>query len=147
MMTSIAAVIPMAAGFGVTSLEGYKLDDATGAGLEGWTIIATSGFFGSVFQNITDDTGYWKISGLNSDENYTVTEVLQPGWNQVEPVTGSWIVGPGLDDVGNLNFTNRKSPQVPVMTPLGMLALVCLLSAIATMSIIDLLRNNKPRTN
>ena len=106
MITSIAAVtIPMAAGGLTHCLSGYKLDE-NGNELEGWTIQVTNEF-GTVKQNATDENGYWFICGLSTADTWTVTEVLQPGWKQLEPVTGSWIVGPGGGDVTDLNFKNE----------------------------------------
>ncbi len=58
--------------------------------LEGWEIvlILSSATVDNVY---TDDEGKYKFKNL-SDETYEVQEILQPGWTQTEPASGSHTV-------------------------------------------------------
>lgn len=66
---------------------GFKLDADTGMGLEGWEIILR-GTEGTVIDtHTTDANGKYCFTGLEAG-NYTVEEVLQKGWEPVDPASG-----------------------------------------------------------
>ncbi|MBN1762762.1 MAG: hypothetical protein JW878_06780 [Methanomicrobia archaeon] len=119
LITSIAAVISVAMGdleprghsepLGLSEhcFSGYKFDNVTHVGLEGWTINVTANGWGSpTVQDKTDENGYWQICVYSDTTTYKVTEVLQPGWTQIVPASGFWDVPAGSVDVYNLNFEN-----------------------------------------
>lgn len=119
MITSVAAVIPMAAGSELTRLDiaGYK-HDGNDDGLAWWTIVATEYWTGNEYTATTNDTGYWEILELLPG-NYTVTEKPQGGWTQTEPEGGSYTVyvpdedGLNVVDPHNLIFKNEREYTNP----------------------------------
>jgi hypothetical protein len=46
------------------SISGYKLDNSTGQGLQGWNITAYNATRGELYHNITDVNGYYNISNI-----------------------------------------------------------------------------------
>jgi hypothetical protein len=92
MIASVAAVVPIAGGV-LTKyyIDGYKRSD-TGAGLPGWTIEVYDPDNVKVGYDTTDEDGYWQVCGLLTGKIYTVTEVLQPGWTQIEPETVKYTI-------------------------------------------------------
>ncbi len=90
-------------------ISGRKIDSITGAGLEGWTITATDDQ-GRQFSNVTNETGYWQICGLQKG-NYTVCETLKPGWTQTGPIgpdhpDGCYHIIVDEVSIPNLDFSN-----------------------------------------
>ena len=55
----------------------------------------------------TDSTGYWQLCGLENG-TYTVCEVQQPGWVQIDPPNCYDITMAG-QNISDLNFTNIMS--------------------------------------
>ena len=120
MITSIAAVIPMAAGTGVDCLEGYKYNAATDEPIAGWTINITYIINEHTveYEAITDEHGHWEICGLSFGD-YVVTEESQEGWTQVLPLEGSYTVtlSPYETIVPPLIFTNVEVTNPGTGTP------------------------------
>jgi hypothetical protein len=89
-------------------LDEDGINDPHEIGLLGWEI--------NLAGNSLDLTVYTDGDGNYSFENipygtYTLTEVMQSGWYQTYPGTGSWIVivEEGNDLITNLNFGNTPS--------------------------------------
>ncbi|MCR3884873.1 MAG: MSCRAMM family adhesin SdrC, partial [Methanothrix sp.] len=63
-------------------IEGYKLDDCTGDGLEGWTIRLFDDQGSEIDNKTTDGTGWYSFCGLVPG-SYEVCEDMEPGWINV----------------------------------------------------------------
>ena len=87
-------------------IEGFKLNE-TGHGLEGWTIEVRDSTGAVVASNISIATGHWQVCGLENG-TYTVCEVQQPGWIQIDPPNCYDITMAG-QNISDLNFTNMQS--------------------------------------
>jgi uncharacterized surface anchored protein len=85
-------------------IDGYKTDNCTGAGLAGWTIYVmnNSEVVGST---TTDPDGFYQVCDLPQG-NYTVCEMMQPGWMNLTPFCVDVEITD--DDVNNINFTNTQ---------------------------------------
>ena len=109
LVVSSILVIGMAAGAPplppTFCIEGYKIDNRTGNGLENWTIRATNGAGMFKGENVTNATGYWQICNLRGLCN--VTEVFQPGWIQVFPDGGIHSLNV-KSNLSNINFKNEQ---------------------------------------
>lgn len=93
---------------------------ADGAGLAGWTIVATQPGTGVQVQTVTDATGYYEFTQAQLEQAgmaffnavINVNEVLQPGWVQLPaiafPATGS-ILLPGALGC-QVRFPNTPPP-------------------------------------
>ncbi len=98
------------------SISGMKFDDLNGngvndaePGLAGWNITLTNES-GGVVTNVTDVNGNYSFTGL-ADGNYTVGEVLQAGWSQTAPKTGTFnITISGGNEINGLDFGNQRIP-------------------------------------
>ena len=66
-------------------INGTKLDDCTGEGLEGWVITLTRPD-GSTVTDTTDENGAYSFCGLIPGD-YTVTETVEDDWMNVTPVS------------------------------------------------------------
>ncbi|MCX6678555.1 MAG: hypothetical protein NTU95_11530, partial [Methanothrix sp.] len=75
----------------ILSITGYKINDCTGQGLNGWTVIVRDEAGREVGRNVTryrdedHGNGFWGVWGLRPGK-YQVCEVLQPGWTNVTPL-------------------------------------------------------------
>ncbi len=77
----------------LTCIDGWKINNATGQGLEGWNITVKNSTSGSLIGwDLTNETGYFQICDLTPGYNYTVCEELKDGWT---PVGGSTCI---IDD-------------------------------------------------
>jgi hypothetical protein len=84
------------------------INDPEEIGLQDWEInLAGNGLDLSVF---TDGEGNYSFENIPYG-TYTLSEVLQSGWSQTYPESGSWIVtlDAGNDLVTNLDFGNAQS--------------------------------------
>jgi hypothetical protein len=86
------------------NVSGYKRDSG-GAGLSGWTIVLSNQSLGT-FINITNTTGGYSFSNIPWG-NYSLGEVIQPGWTQVTLNMSVEINGTSLV-MTDLNFTNSQ---------------------------------------
>ncbi len=86
-------------------ISGRKFNDCTGQGLDGWTVIVKNSTGVEVGRNITHGAGYWQVCGLTSGD-YTVSEVLQPGWKNVTALEKS--VRLGCDNMTGVDFYNTR---------------------------------------
>ena len=88
--------------------NGNGLQDQGEPGLEGWTILLENAA-GTVISTTTDAQGNYGFTGLSSSQ-YTVTEVIQPGWTQTYPSSG-FHTGPlGSGEViKGLDFGNWRN--------------------------------------
>ncbi|HSW35191.1 MAG TPA: hypothetical protein VLH18_01170, partial [Candidatus Limnocylindrales bacterium] len=101
-------------------IRGFKYLDGTTQGLAGWRINLErqdhAGAPWAVHGNTTTvQDGSYGFSGLPAGR-YRVTEVLQPGWNQVYPAGGEHIVilpGAAYDPAARYNFRNQPPPPPP----------------------------------
>jgi len=64
-------------------LSGHKFHHLTGEGLAGWTIVVNNTT--DSWEIVTDANGFWQKCNLTPGQ-YTVCEVLKPGWTQVSPI-------------------------------------------------------------
>ncbi|MEM7536082.1 MAG: SdrD B-like domain-containing protein [Chloroflexota bacterium] len=92
-------------------VNGNGVQDGNESGLAGWTILIEDSS-GVVLSVTTDANGNYSFTGLASGV-YTLTEVLQPGWTQTYPATGSQTITLGDGEVAQgINFGNwRKSDE------------------------------------
>ncbi|NJO44636.1 MAG: S8 family serine peptidase [Oscillatoriales cyanobacterium RM2_1_1] len=102
-------------------LSGTKWNDTDGdgvqgeveTGLEGWTIYLDDNSNGELdegeISTTTDADGHYSFTVQSG--TYTVAEVLQTGWEQTAPETGTYEVSlaPG-ESADNLDFGNRALP-------------------------------------
>jgi hypothetical protein len=89
-------------------LNGNGIKDAGESYLEGWTIKATNGRVTKV--DVTDGNGYYEFT-FNKGEagDWTISEVLQSGWNQTAPAGGVYTVKvQSGTDAADRDFGNRK---------------------------------------
>ena len=86
-------------------IEGYKIDDCTGDGLNGWTI-NVSNETSDVASTTTNLTGWYQFCGLEPG-TYTVCEVIESGWTNVTPTCID--VDLDCENVINKNFTNAEN--------------------------------------
>ncbi|TAK57791.1 MAG: T9SS type A sorting domain-containing protein [Bacteroidetes bacterium] len=84
--------------------DGDSLKDAGEIGLENWTIILSNGVDNDTA--LTDVNGAYSFTNLTAGE-YQISEVVQPGWYQTMPATGSYqvTVNSGTNSTG-LDFGN-----------------------------------------
>jgi uncharacterized surface anchored protein len=86
-------------------IDGYKIDNCTGRGIPSWNISVQNIDKVEVASTTTDQNGHYQVCGLLPG-NYTVCEVLKPGWTNLtarcQPVT---IAGANIT---NVNFTNTR---------------------------------------
>jgi len=85
-------------------INGTKLDDCTGEGLEGWVITLTRPD-GSTVTDTTDENGAYSFCGLMPGD-YTVTETVEDDWMNVTPV--SIPVTLVCNNVTGQDFTNQE---------------------------------------
>ena len=84
-------------------LSGRKINDCTGNGLDGWTVIVKNSAGVEVGRNITTGGGYWKVCDLAPDLYYA-SEILQPGWKNVTSL--EIPVRLGCNNATDVNFRN-----------------------------------------
>jgi len=89
------------------SISGYKLDECTGAGLPGWTILLCSDpACTSVLESTTTNaSGYYVFSVTPG--TYYVHEVLEPGWYQTAPSPQTYY-GPLIISSTNLYYSDQN---------------------------------------
>ncbi len=100
------------------SISGFKFNDINGngtwesvePGLANWTIVLTMPD-GSNITNTTNTDGFYRFSNLSAG-NYTIGEVLQPGWVRtfpLVPVRSITLLAGG--NVTDIDFGNMQVPQ------------------------------------
>ena len=67
----------------ILCINGTKINNCTGLGLEGWTIKLTDEF-GTTLPTSTDADGNYSFCGLRPG-NYTISEEIEDGWMSVGP--------------------------------------------------------------
>jgi uncharacterized repeat protein (TIGR01451 family) len=94
-------------GMKFNDLNGNGVRDTGEPGLANWTIQVTDSN-GITHTTTTDSAGNYSFT-IPAPGTYTVAEVLQSGWTQTAPTTGTYsvTVSPG-QVVTNLNFGNKK---------------------------------------
>jgi uncharacterized surface anchored protein len=86
-------------------IDGYKIDNCTGLGLEGWTISVRNESDVVVGSGTTDQDGFYQVCDLIPG-NFTVCEMMQPGWMNLTPFCVDTEI---IDaDVHDINFTNAQ---------------------------------------
>jgi uncharacterized repeat protein (TIGR01451 family)/fimbrial isopeptide formation D2 family protein len=100
----------MVTGLKFNDLNGNGVRDPGEPGLANWTIQVTDSN-GITHTTTTDSAGNYSIT-VPAPGTYTVAEVLQSGWTQTAPTSGTYsvTVSPG-QVVTNLNFGNRKKQK------------------------------------
>ena len=86
-------------------IEGYKLDDCTGEGLEGWTIILKNDTGVEINSTKTGPDGNYSFCDLIPGR-YTVCEEMEDGWMNVTETCLD--VDLGAENIVDRNFTNTK---------------------------------------
>ena len=103
----------------VSGLSGHKFNDLNGNGVQdfgepnlaGWTIVLTSGT--NTMTAVTDAHGDYYFMNLPPGV-YTVGEVMQPGWVQTAPSTGTYTVAlSAAQQINQLNFGNTVRDTDP----------------------------------
>jgi hypothetical protein len=89
-------------------ISGYKINDATGEGLLGWTIKLYNAAGALIATTTTDATGFYSFCQLEPG-NYTVKEEMKEGWNPVSP--DSVPVTLVASDVTDIDFRNTVVSQ------------------------------------
>lgn len=91
-----------------TCIEGYKLDAANNQPLEGWNITLQDCDGKVIGWDITNQTGHWKICGLQCC-NFSACEILKPGWIAVDPPSGCYLdLNSSEGNLTGYNFTNKN---------------------------------------
>lgn len=85
-------------------------DSVNGTMLAGWTI--NSDLDGSTGQVTTRADGYVLLGEIEVGKSYSVSEVLQSGWEIVSPPGGTFSGMAGEQDI-YLRFVNRRCPPPP----------------------------------
>jgi uncharacterized surface anchored protein len=86
-------------------IDGYKIDNCSGEGLDGWTIYVRNESEVVVGSSTTDPDGFYQVCDLTPG-NYTVCEIIQPGWKNLTPLCADVEI---IDaDVNDINFTNTR---------------------------------------
>lgn len=100
----------MITGLKFNDLNGNGVRDTGEPGLANWTIQVTNST-GNSQTTTTDSAGNYSLT-VPAPETYTVSEVLQSGWTQTAPTTGTYsvTVSPG-QVVTSRDFGNRKKIQ------------------------------------
>jgi hypothetical protein len=102
------------------TIDGIVFDDANGngvmdnneTGMVGWTVNIEQPA-GTVINNVTtDNDGKFAFMDLAAGE-YTVSEVIQMGWNLVSPVEGKFTQNIVNENATNLVFANQVVPAAP----------------------------------
>ncbi len=92
------------------NISGFKLNGATGDGIQGWIISAKNATTGvPIFNTTTDTTGFYMIPNLTNG-TYTVVEEIRSGFTP-NGSTSQNITIAG-QDVMNVNFTNTPTPTL-----------------------------------
>ncbi len=97
-------------------LDGNGIRGTTEPGLPGWTINLKNETGAIVATTQTDANGNYKFSNVRG--NFTVEEVVQPGWIQTAPTPippGTYNVTVDAQDVTGKDFGNRKSLNISGM--------------------------------
>jgi len=94
-------------GLKFNDLNGNGVRDSGEPGLANWTIQVTNST-GNTQTTTTDSAGNYSLT-VPAPGTYTVAEVLQSGWTQTAPTTGTYsvTVSPG-QVITNFNFGNKK---------------------------------------
>ena len=91
------------------TLSGRKIDDCTGLGLNGWTIIVynatTNTTITTTTSTISGIVGSWRVQNLPPGD-YQVREVLNDNWMNVTPISLNVTI-PRCGNKANVNFHNR----------------------------------------
>jgi len=90
-------------------LNGNGARDAGEPGIDGWTIRLMNGAT-EVARTVTAADGSYSFAGV-APGSYTVEEVLQPGWTQSYPPSGTHTITLASGDAGasNLDFGNYRA--------------------------------------
>jgi len=128
------------------SISGKKYNDADGngavnggeTGLQGWTITLKDSQGNTIATTTTNINGDYSFGSLQAG-TYVVSEVLQAGWSQTAPSSGTYTINLGVgQNVGNKDFLNTQGttctggtcipefPTValPIMSVLGIMFLM-----------------------
>ena len=84
-------------------ISGFKFNNCTRAGLDGWTVIIRDSKGTEVGRNVTVGGGKWSVCNLLPG-TYTVTEELKPLWKNVTALTQTVVLG--CDNRTGIDFYN-----------------------------------------
>jgi hypothetical protein len=117
---TVTAVEPAPVEKPMFTIEGTVFDDANGngimdnneTGMVGWTVNIEQPA-GNVINNVTtDNDGKFAFMDLAAGD-YTVSEVIQMGWNLISPAEGKFMQSIVNENVTNLIFANQVVPAAP----------------------------------
>ncbi|MBW2236575.1 MAG: PEP-CTERM sorting domain-containing protein [Deltaproteobacteria bacterium] len=110
------------------SLHGTKVNDLNGdgfhdggePGLPDWTIQLTDAAGSVVASTTTDADGNYWFEQVEPG-TWEVSEILQPGWAQTFPATGTHLVNLSIGEVvEGLDFLNHEVPEPSGLLLLGL---------------------------
>ena len=84
-------------------IEGYKINDATGEGIGGWSISLYNSSGILMAQTTTDVDGWYKFCGFGPGD-YQVCEEIKAGWTNVSPTCINVTIADS--DLTGINFRN-----------------------------------------
>ena len=117
---TVPAVEPAPVEQPMFTIEGIVFDDANGngvmdnneTGMVGWTVNIEQPA-GTVINNVTtDNDGKFAFMDLAAGD-YTVSEVIQMGWNLISPAEGKFMQSIVNENATNLIFANQVVPAAP----------------------------------
>jgi hypothetical protein len=118
------------AGMKFNDLDGDGIRDVGEPGLAGWTIELTDASGIPVATTTTDANGKYLFT-LLPDGTYTVSEVLQAGWTQTVPTSGTYTItieqGADITDV-DFGNTEREVNPIPLFSDVLLLLSLGLLA-------------------
>ena len=96
--------------------EGNGMMDNNDTGLANWTVNLEQPAGTVINTAVTDASGKFIFADLVAGE-YTVSEVLQMGWNLIAPADGMIPVVITNESMTNLEFANQMAPPAPPAEP------------------------------
>ncbi len=94
------------------NISGFKINNATGSGLQGWNITLMNSTMQTSMLTVVD--GSYQFTNLVNG-TYTVTETMQAGWTNVSPISQQVTINGA--NKPNINFTNQQLPTPPPPPP------------------------------
>jgi serine-aspartate repeat-containing protein C/D/E len=93
---------PTATSAATFNISGFKINNATGSGVQSWNITLTN--ITMKTSTLTGADGSYKFMNLVNG-TYNITEEMKTGWTNVSPTLQQVIIN--STDIMNINFTNQ----------------------------------------